>query len=392
VTLVVTCVDDERCDGLGAADRVDLRFVATPVVPDGAALEKIGDAIVRERNAIKQTQLAIEHLLLPAESAMYEASERLCATSDLVIGHYFLYTLGAAADNLLRPHVSVVLAHGAIPSAHQPPPGIPDLGGLGNRLTWRLARSVLNRAFKKYPDRLRAQHGIAAARDMIDDVWASEYLTLLAVSPTICERRPDWPSHYRVCGALDTRDDAGGGIPERLRSFLSAGVSPVYMTFGSMMAGSDERRTIALLAAAAQAASARAIIQAPSWDRLGFASNSRVLFVDRAPHAAVFPLCSAVVHHGGAGTSQAALRAGVPSVIVPHTAEQELWGRELQRIGVAYESIPRRGASPERIAAAIEQVTRSEHVRDTARTMGTRVAKEDGVAVAVRLIAEKFAS
>lgn len=392
VTLVITCVDSDRYDELRASTGFELRIVATPTVPDKQALERIGNTIVRERNAIRQTRLAIEHLLLPAETAMYEASERLCAENDLVIGHYFLYTLAAAAERQGRPCVSVVLAHGAVPSAFQPPSGVPDLGAFGNRLVWRFARRVLNSSLKRYPDRLRARIGVAPARDMIDTVWASEYLTLLAITPVICERKPDWPDHYQVCGALETRASvAEGSVSPQLLSFLASGAPPVYMTFGSMLSGSDQRQTIELLAAAAEAASTRAVIQAPAWDRLGFECSSQIHFVDSAPHASIFPRCSAVVHHGGAGTSQAALLAGVPSVVVAHTAEQELWGRELQRIGVACKAITRRRATPARIAAAIREVTQSQRIAENARSVGARVAEEDGVAVAVRCIADRFA-
>jgi sterol 3beta-glucosyltransferase/vancomycin aglycone glucosyltransferase len=393
VTLVITCVDSERYNGLETRTGFRLRVVSTPVVPDKLLLEKIGNAIVRERNAIRQIQLAIEQLLLPAESEMYEASDRLCAENELVIGHYFLYTLGAAAEKHGRPYVSVVLAHGAVPSAAQPPSGVPDFGPLSNRLAWWLARLVLNKGLKKYPDQLRAKNGVAPARDMIDNVWASDYLTLLAISPAICERRPDWPIHYHVCGALDTQDSvAEGSVPQQLQSFLSTGAPPVYMTFGSMMSGSDERRTIALLVSAAQAASARAIIQAPHWEQLGFECSDKIHYVSSASHSTVFPLCGAVVHHGGAGTSQAALRAGVPSVVVPHTAEQELWGRELERIGVACSSIPRKRATPQGIAAAIKHAAQSGPIGANAKAVGARVAEEEGVAAAVRLIGDRFAA
>ena len=392
VTLVITCVDSDRYTELQATSSFDLQLVASPVVPDRSTLEQCGAAIVGERNAIKQTQLAIEHYLLPAESEMYEASERLCATHDLVIGHYFLYTLGAAAEKLGRPCVSVALAHGAVPSALQAPPGVPNLGAVSNRLAWRLAKWVLNRSFKSYPDRLRARHGIPAARDMIDTVWASEALTLLAISPVFCTPSPDWPAHYRVCGALDTTESiTEGTVPEQLRAFLSAGVPPVYMTLGSMMAGSDEKQTLALLADAARAASVRAIVQAPSWQQLGLAGDSQLHFVSAAPHASVFPHCSAVVHHGGAGTSQAAQRAGVPSVVVAYTAEQELWGRELQRLGVAGRPIARRRATVAELASAIRQVAHSDRMGQAVRALAARVANEDGVAEAVRLIEETFA-
>ena len=391
VTLAITCVDSDRYARLGDDKAFDLQMVASPVVPDGPTRERMGGDIVRERNAIRQTRLAIETFLLPAEDAMYEASERLVATNDLVIGHYFLYTLGAAAEKHGRPCVSVALAHGGVPSAFQPPTGLPDLGRLGNRLAWGLGRWVLNRTLKTFPDRLRARHGIAPARDMIDAVWASDTLTLLAVSPAICERRPDWPRHLQVCGALDTPESiAEGSLPAPLQSFLSTGAPPVFMTLGSMLSGSHARETIALLADAARAAASRAIIQAPSWHALGFQCSEDIHFVDAVPHALVFPRCRAVLHHGGAGTSQAALRAGVPSIVIPHTAEQELWARELQRLGVAGKPVHRRRATPARIAAAIGQAMQSTQGAHRARALAARIAMENGVATAVRLIEERF--
>lgn len=393
VTLVATCVDSDRYSGLGARTGFKFQAVATPVMADKRQLEETGRALLRERDPIEQTRLAIERFLLPAEAEMLRASDRLCAENALVIGHYFLYTLGAAAERHGRPWVSVALAHGAVPSSFRPPSGVPDLGALGNRLAWRLARFVLNRRLKRYPDRLRAKYGLGPARDLIDSVWASECLTLLAISPTLCERQPDWPGHYLVCGSLDTQEPvAEGGVTESLRAFLAGGTRPVYLTFGSMVSGGDERQTVALLTDAARTAGVRAIVQAPHWSELGFASDDRIHYVDSAPHSAVFPVCGLVVHHGGAGTSHAALRAGVPAVVVAHTAEQELWGRELERIGVACEPIPRRNATPDRIAAAIGRVARSGAMGERARTLGAVVSAEDGVATAVNLIGDRFAS
>lgn len=393
VTLVVTCVDSERYNAIATYSGVKLRIIATPVVTEPILLEKIGNTLVKERNAIKQTQIAIQQLLLPAETEMFQASERLCLENELVIGHYFLYPLAVAAERHSRPYVSVALAHGAVPSAFQPPSGVPNLGTLGNRLAWKLARAVLNRTLKRYPDQLRGKNGMKAARDMIDTVWASKDLTLVAISPIICERKPDWPSHYQVCGALDTQESiAEGKVSEDLLAFLSAGTAPVYMTFGSMISGNDEKQAIALCMSAAEAAGVRAVIQAPHWHELGCQSNSQICYVSSTPHSAVFPKCSLVVHHGGAGTSHSALRAGKASVIVAHTAEQELWGRELQRLEVAGTPIVRERATARKIAAAINVVVSSDHMPENARSLGSRLVKERGVDTAVGLINARFAA
>lgn len=391
VTLVATCVDGELKQDAGASAGFRFQALSSPVIADRQQLERIGTALQKERDAIKQTRIAIEQFLLPVEAELFAAAEQLCADNDLLIGHYFLYPLGAAAARHGRPYVSVALVHGAVPSAFQPPAGVPDLGKFGNRLAWRLARWVLNTRLKKYSDQLRHRHGIAPARDLIDEVWASPYLTLLAISPTICTPQPDWRDCYQVCGALEAPHGAGeDALPAELQAFLAAGPAPVYMTFGSAMSGNDEQRSIALLTDAAQTASTRAVIQAPRWRELGFRPSATAHYLDSAPHSRVFPQCSLIVHHGGAGTTHAALRAGKPSVVVAHTAEQELWGRELQRLGAALDVIRHRSATAARIAAAIQRIAQSDDIAVNAGRLGAQMNGEDGVASAVKLIDERF--
>lgn len=390
VTLAITCVDSDRYDRFISRAGVKIKLISSPVISDPIQLQKIGKVIFHEHNPIAQTQMVIEKLFLPVEAEMFKMSERLCAENDLVIGHFFHYPLNAAAERYRRPYISVALVHGAVPSIFEPPSGIPTLGTFGNRLAWRLARSVLNKKLKKYPDRLRVKNGIEVAGDLIDNVWASEQLTLLAISRTICVRKSDWPDYYQVCGVLNTRDPLEGNVSKELQGFLSDGTLPLYMTFGSAMSGSDEKETISLLSNAAKTASMRAVIQAPGWEKCGFKSNDAIHYVSSDPHAVIFPQCRAIVRHGGAGTSQSALFAGKPSVVVAHTSEQELWGRELERIGVAPKLLLRRKLTSNRLAAAIKRVAGSKDFNEKANNLGMEMAKENGVATAVKMISAKF--
>jgi UDP:flavonoid glycosyltransferase YjiC (YdhE family) len=169
-------------------------------------------------------------------------------------------------------------------------------------------------------------------------------------------------------------------IADELQAFVSQGEPPVYMTFGSAMSGGDPEEAIGLLRAAADRAAVRAVIQAPSWRDLGLRPDGRIHYVDAAPHAAIFPSCRAIVHHGGAGTTHAALLAGKPSIVVAHTSEQAFWGRELAR---------HTGLTPARLARQIAVVTGSAEIHETAAELGRAMAREDGVATAVRLIGDK---
>lgn len=225
-------------------------------------------------------------------------------------------------------------------------------------MLWWLPRTLLNRTLKHYPDRLRSRLGLPPLRDVVTQVWLSQHLTLAAVSPAVCRAQPDRPASLRICGFLDTPNLAmEGDIPPGLAAFVAAGDAPVYMTFGSWMPRdpTGQAKAVRLLTDAARAAGCRAIMQAPSAAACGFLSDDTILYVAAAPHHAIFPHCRAVVHHGGAGTTQSVMRTGKPSVVVANISEQEHWARELRRLGMAGTPAKRRNvtaAAPSRAGVA----------------------------------------
>lgn len=396
VTLVVTSVDPGDYEALAARLSIDLRCVASPVIADPAALEAIGLDLIREGNALRQARTVLTRTFEPAVAEMYEAAAALCRDSDLVIGHFFHYPLRIAAEKLGCPHASVMLVHSAVASRHYPPAGLPDLGAWANPLLWRLLRALFNRTIKPFPDRLRARVGLPPAGDLLDDVWASRALNLIAVSAAFCARQDDWAPQHQVCGFLDP--SAAGGGQERLdpalERFLGEGAPPVYVSFGSTPLGRAgvRRQLLDLLAEAAARASCRMIVQAPSWVDCGVEPSAAVHYVSAAPHALVFPRCAAVIHHGGAGTVHSATRAGRPSVVVPHHHEQWFWGRELKRLGLAPAPLWRRDLTAASLAARLSEALRSTDMEARAQAAAERLRQEDGIATAVELIAARFPS
>ena len=108
-----------------------------------------------------------------------------------------------------------------------------------------------------------------------------------------------------------------------------------------------------------------------------------VAVVDAAPHAAVLPRSIVAVHHGGAGTSHAAVRAGTPAVVVPFAGDQSFWARTLHRQSLAAAPLPQRKATVQRAATAIEQALRC---RQSTAVAATAMAQEDGTGVALDII------
>ena len=382
VTLVVTCVDSDAYNRLNLASGAKLTSIARKTA-----------VIFAQKNPVKQIQLMIEDYFLPAEKDMFAASETLCQENELVIGHFFHYPLNTAALRYQKKYVSVALVHSIVPSKFMPPAGMPHLGTYGNMLSWKLARSIMNLSIKKYADRLRLLNGLPPAQDLVGNVWASEQLSLIAVSPQLCQRQSDWPINYQVCGFLTQPDiHLEGKVDDDLENFLASGDPPVFMTFGSIMSGEDLQETLDLFCNAATLAQVRAIIQSPNWRQYPLTPSQQVHFVGYTPHAMVFPRCCAIVHHGGAGTTQASLLSGKPSVIVPHTAEQEFWGSELQRLGVARKYLRRRSINSKKLANAINLTLQDKSLAIRAGDVSQSMADENGVLAAIKIIEQRFAS
>ena len=166
----------------------------------------------------------------------------------------------------------------------------------------------------------------------------------------------------------------------------------MYITFGSMMLNNLEyvRETVAIWAEAIKKVGCRAIIQLPVDDLSIFNTENRVFKVNRSPYVNVFPRCAAIVHHGGAGTTQSSLLAGRPSVVVAHMADQFFWGAEMRRLGAGGKTLTRKSLTAAKLANAISNVLGDSSMAERALSLGQQLARENGVANAVHLIEEIF--
>ena len=168
--------------------------------------------------------------------------------------------------------------------------------------------------------------------------------------------------------------------PAELREFLDAGEPPVCFGFGSMLAADPAAMTaLAIEALAAR----RGVLVGDLHVQAGVELPPSVFAVGAVEHGWLFERCAAVVHHGGAGTTAAALRAGATSVIVPHMLDQFAWARRLRELGASPPPIPRRKLSAPRLREAIAAAV--EDPRFAARTalLGEQIRQEDGVGCAL---------
>jgi UDP:flavonoid glycosyltransferase YjiC (YdhE family) len=160
---------------------------------------------------------------------------------------------------------------------------------------------------------------------------------------------------------------------------------PVCIGFGSM-SQRDPAATTRLVLDAVKRSGQRAILVA-GWGGLGANDLPDTIFqIDSIPHAWLYPRCAAVVHHGGAGTTAAGLRAGVPSLIVPFHGDQFFWAKRVQEMGVGPAPVPRTRLTAERLANAIQAAVGDKKIAEAAEALGARIRGEDGVTRAVLAI------
>jgi len=151
------------------------------------------------------------------------------------------------------------------------------------------------------------------------------------------------------------------------------------------MASDDPEAVTALVLGAVRSAGVRAVLLAGWGGLTSLRQESDVLCADALPHDWLFPRVKAVVHHGGAGTTGAALRAGVPAIVVPFTMDQPLWGSRVAALGAGPEPIPRARLRQDRLANALLRTVADEAMRARAADLGVQIRDEDGIANAVEL-------
>jgi sterol 3beta-glucosyltransferase len=213
---------------------------------------------------------------------------------------------------------------------------------------------------------------------------------LHAYSPAVVPIPPDWPPHVTATGYWFIDADPAWQPQGDLAAFLDAGPPPVYIGFGSMVTRDPAAKT-ALAVEALRLSGQRGVIAA-GWAGLRTAKlPDTIHLLGQAPHDWLFPRMSAVVHHGGAGTTAAGLRAGRPTVIAPFFGDQPFWGRRVQALGVGPAPLPQKRLTAEALAAAIRAVVSDDGTRTRAAALGERIRAEDGVERTVEWIRSQLA-
>jgi vancomycin aglycone glucosyltransferase len=223
----------------------------------------------------------------------------------------------------------------------------------------------------------RARLGLTPIDDVLRHVVTDR--PWLATDPTL-DPSPSSPGLSIVqTGAWILPDTSP--MSSELEAFLDAGEPPIYFGFGSMPIAAATSRTII---DAARAAGRRAIVS-QGWAELGLVDEAPdCISVGDVNQQALFPRVAAVVHHGGAGTTVAAARAGAPQVVIPMFSDQPYWASRVRALGIGT-SIPDAGLTADLLTSALNDAA-APAIRQRATAVASKIVVDGAAAAARRLV------
>ena len=173
---------------------------------------------------------------------------------------------------------------------------------------------------------------------------------------------------------------------DEISSWCAAGSPPIYFGFGSMPVRSFGA-TVEMISAACAELGERALIYAGAHDVDDNWESDRIKIAGPMNHAAIFPACRAVVHHGGAGTTAAGLRAGIPALILWVTADQPIWAAQVKRLGVGS---ARRfsGTTTESLVAELRRILTPQYLARTREVASQMTEPAESVTATADLLEE----
>ncbi|XP_057470983.1 sterol 3-beta-glucosyltransferase UGT80A2-like isoform X3 [Actinidia eriantha] len=250
-------------------------------------------------------------------------------------------------------------------------------------LIWLGIRDIINE-FRKKKLKLRPVTYLSGSYTSPPDVTYG-YLW----SPHLVPKPKDWGPKIDVVGFCFLNLASNYVPPDSLVKWLEDGEKPIYIGFGSLPVQEPEKMT-QIIVEALELTGRRGIIN-KGWGGLGNLAESKdfVYLLDNCPHDWLFLQCAAVVHHGGAGTTAAGLKAACPTTIVPFFGDQQFWGERVHTRGLGPAPIPVEEFSREKLINAIHFM-QDPMVKHRAVEMAKALEHEDGATGAVNAFHKHF--
>lgn len=363
-------------------DKID--FVGFPGNPQ----QLVQDLVDQAGNKWWRMVTSMSNFVLPLAVEVNRKARAACEEADLIVHSFLLTNTGyEIARELNIPDISaqtfpVFTSTGAFPA-----PVAPDLplGGFYRRLThdfvtqtfWQGSRLIWRWARRKNPQLAPLTGWPFNTRND----WQTPIL--YAFSPNVVPRPGDWPENVHITGYWFSNNSGDWKPDQKLVDFINAGPPPITIAFGST--SSRKMKSVnKKVQEALSLSNQRGVIVGNSHN---LENPSHIYFqTEYIPYDWLFKRSAAVIHHGGAGTTGKALKAGIPNIVLPFTSDQPFWGRRVDKLGAGPKPIPPKRLTAVHLAEAIDSAINDQLIKGRVKKIGEDIASEDGVAQAVKII------
>lgn len=359
-----------------------LEFQAIPPKIEADFFNQVYDT-VKDKNFNDKATSAIDNLFNYGVWERFEACLEIVKHCDLVICHQIDWAAQVAAEVSDVPWVQGLPSPLGMPNEAFVPFGLRtcSLGAPLNKLGWQVIAVLMRHTMFKEVQAFGKKAG--SQRQDLGFFSMSPYLNLLATSLNLAMLPGNLPANTLATGAW-TLSEPDYRLDDRILNFLAAGPPPAVVGFGSMGGNQEDGRQTAQLIVDVLRAQGQRIIMQKGWGHLDSPNDTDMLSIDYIPHEHLFPHAAFVIHHGGAGTTTAAAKAGVPQIIVAHGMDQFYWGDTVYKRGIGAKLLDRNKLTEKALAKRVGYVL-AHHaaLSHRAQTLAVKLAGEDGTAVAL---------
>lgn len=353
--------------------------------------EPAGRALLNPEHGVLKLLENSRDLAVPIAERVLADMTPLCRDCEAVLYSLLSFPARILADDAAIPSFACLFQPlwrtGAFPS-----PLLPVAMGLGsgpNRLTHFAVEQAYWQLFRPLIQRWRRRLGKPPVpiAGPFGEIFGGKHPVLSAFSPHVVPVPADVPPSIRVTGYWSLEPTEHWRPPDALVDFLNAGRQPICLGFGSMKAPHIQEQLETILQALRRRGERAVVLSgwSDALDAHGLITED-LYVTDEVPHDWLFPRVAAVIHHGGAGTTGAALRHGVPSIVIPFFFDQLYWGRRLAALGAGVNPIRPPEVTVDAISSAIARVRTDASLRRCAGLLRQQMASEDGVGHAVEII------
>lgn len=362
-----------------------LGFEFYPMRPDGTIMDT-PTQIARIKDVKTGSEYCVRELLMPNLRDTYTDLLDSAQDADLIIAGDIVYAAPLVAEKLGVPWISLALAPIAFHSAQDPSLPLAQflekLRGLGRPVNQRMIElfKAITKSWAEpiYQLRTELQLSQIYQNPLVDR--SSACLVLAMFSSVLAQPQSDWDRNTTLAGfPFYDGTEQSATLPPALQSFLAAGEPPIVFTLGSaivMIPGTFYQESIQ----AATQLNRRAVLligKNPPPANL----SQDIIAIDYIPHAQIFPHACAIVHQGGVGTTAQALRAGIPTLIVPYSYDQPDNAARVERLGTS-RTIDRDRYTASKVAQELGILLGNPEYATQAAAISQIIQAEDGVKVA----------